>query len=227
MEEATMANDHLLEWLDALNRKERYYLVNQALGGFGLAPQFRDAIRNATGVRVPSNAYAWMDYHLDWVWAALQLADHPVTLPIKKPLPPSPEFADVADGKASVHINQNQEDIDLLVGFRAEGMTHLLFIEAKGETAWSNPQMRSKVFRLKAILPELPEDVRPLLVLASPTKPQHLQVPENSPEWIAPSPTEWRYMELAAPDGRWKIERPDEKSIHWSVAPTSRSDLQS
>ena len=51
-----MTTDHLLQWLDAFNRKERYYLLTQALGGFGLAPQFATELSRVSGVQVPPSA---------------------------------------------------------------------------------------------------------------------------------------------------------------------------
>ena len=79
-----------------------------------------------------------MDYHLDWLHAGLFLA-----------LPENDE--------EGVHLNtetvasDNQEDIDLLVAFEAEDITHLILIEAKAATGWTNKQTLSKAERLQRI----------------------------------------------------------------------------
>lgn len=222
-----MSSDHLLDWLEAFNRKERYYLISQALGGFGLAPQFLSGLSEKAGIPIPANAQAWMDYHLDWVYAALQVWDQPMNFADKEFHRTSPDFSDPSKSEGPIYINHDQEDIDLLIAFTRDEINHLIFVEAKGETPWSNPQMNSKVLRLRKIFEGAPSHVRPLLVLASPKAPKFLKVPLGSPDWIAPAPTTWRHLPLAVPDGRRKIERPASGASTWRVAPTGTSDLES
>ena len=62
---------HLIELLESFNRKERYFLIRQAVGGFKLSDEFRRELGNATGLAIPQDAFAAMDYHLDWLTAAL------------------------------------------------------------------------------------------------------------------------------------------------------------
>lgn len=237
-----MASDYLLEWLDAFNRKERYYLISQALGGFGLTPQFAAALGERAGVQIPSNAQAWMDYHLDWVYAAMKVAGQPTSLD-HTPFELSPNFAQPEKDAGPVYVNHDTEDIDLLVAFRKEDINHLIFVEAKGETAWSNSQMESKAFRLKKVFAAAPDNVRAVLVLASPTEPRFLRVPEERPDWVSLSPTTWRHLQLDVPRGRRKIVTPSKqhplpeseagqhpehpKEAWWRVAPAARSDLTS
>lgn len=79
-----------------------------------------------------------MDYHLDWLHDSLFLTPSGI------------------DGEA-VHPNTetvatgNQEDVDLLVTFEEGNITHLLMIEAKAGTGWTNKQTLSKAKRLKRI----------------------------------------------------------------------------
>lgn len=222
-----MGNTHLIEWLGAFNRKERYYLVAQALGGFTLSPQFRALLGETIGQEIPAKSAAWMDYHLDWVFAALTLRDISPN-DVDGRVFESPDFRgpDPLPGTQPVHVNTNQEDIDLLVAFRDRDLLHLIFLEAKGETSWGNRQLRSKIRRLGAIFPQVPAGLSLSFVLASPRRPQRLDVPEGCPRWVAPY-SAWRWMPLDVPPGRREIERWDahvgaarEQATTWRVRPT-------
>lgn len=66
----------LVRWLDCFNRKERFWLLREAIGpGFSnLSEEFRKKLFNAlpTGVPdIPANAWWAFDYHLDWIAVAL------------------------------------------------------------------------------------------------------------------------------------------------------------
>ena len=41
---------------------------------FRLSKRFRDKLGQAMGRDIPSNSMAWMDFHLDWLYAALLLS---------------------------------------------------------------------------------------------------------------------------------------------------------
>lgn len=220
-----MANDHLLDWLWALNRKERYYLLSQALGGFSLAPQFAAELSRVARVPIPPNALAYMDYHLDWVYAALKVWDQPTSITHTE-YQDSPDFAQPGKDKGPIFVNHDMEDIDLLVAFRHGDLDHLIFVEAKGETAWNNAQMESKIYRLNRIFEEAPQHVRPLLVLVSPGKPKLLKVPSYAEDWAYLSPTTWKHLELTVPPGRRKLERPSKGSNQWRVAPSPPSEIE-
>ena len=78
---------NLIELLERFNRKERYFLIGQALGnaGFCLSEEFRCRIGGRIGVSVPPNAFTAMDYHLDWIAASLSChmkGDDPDDYPI-------------------------------------------------------------------------------------------------------------------------------------------------
>ncbi|MBI4301278.1 MAG: hypothetical protein HY664_01570 [Chloroflexi bacterium] len=57
--------------LRLFNRKERFFLVGMALGNpkFKLIEQFRNQLNDKLGLFVPEDAFAAMDYHLDWIYA--------------------------------------------------------------------------------------------------------------------------------------------------------------
>lgn len=221
----TMANDYLLDWLWAFNRKERYYLLSQALGGFSLTPQFAAELSEVAGVAIPPNALAYMDYHLDWVYAALKVWDQPTSITHTE-YQVSPDFAQPGKDKGPIFVNHDMEDIDLLVAFQQEGINHLIFVEAKGETPWSNSQMESKVYRLNRIFEDAPQNVRPLLVLVSPGEPKLLRVPDFAAEWAYLSPTKWKHLKLTVPSGRRKLERPSKGSDQWRVAPSAPTEIE-
>ena len=126
----------LINILESFNRKERFFLVSQALGSpkFELATGFREKLAKSVdlepGIEIPANAFAAMDYHLNWVHASLVLAHYgevgeqgEITLSDEK-------------GISLLHkegaIKSNQQDVDLLVAFRSGENYHLIFVEAKG-----------------------------------------------------------------------------------------------
>ncbi len=65
----------LVECLKAFNRKERYWLLRNALGAPALelllSGAFRDRLGKLLDTDIPSDAWWAMDYHIDWVFAAL------------------------------------------------------------------------------------------------------------------------------------------------------------
>ena len=65
----------LMELLESFNRKERFFLIGDALGNraFQLSNDFRARISEAFGIEPPSSAFVAMDYHLDWIHASLFL----------------------------------------------------------------------------------------------------------------------------------------------------------
>lgn len=149
----------LLDILESFNRKERFFLVAQALGqernnkpAFTLSPEFSEKLGKEVGVTIPQEpekVFVAMDYHLNWVHASLVLAH----------CTGSQERIDRLNTKA---IEQNPEDVDLLVAFKdAGGAHHLIFIEAKGYNTdgmsdglsdLDKDQLESKAGRLKLIL---------------------------------------------------------------------------
>ena len=97
---------------------------------------------------VPADAFVAMDYHLDWIQMALYLA--------RTPDPPRPIPKEAVLGDGQKNINENQMDVDLLVAFDEGATTHLVLVEAKMETGWTNQQLCSKATRLRQHLRQEP-----------------------------------------------------------------------
>lgn len=129
----------LIDYLESFNRKERFFLIGQALDNRDCTPgdPFRRQIGGLFGLAVPPSAMVAMDYHLDWLHAGLLLAqglDEDTA---------HPNSAGVATGQ--------QEDVDLLIAFEVRAVHHVVLIEAKATTGWTNAQMESKAKRLGRI----------------------------------------------------------------------------
>ena len=192
---------NLMEHLEAFNRKERFFLIGDALGNraFQLSSDFRARLSAAFGIQPPSNALVAMDYHLDWVHASLFLS-----------IPENDEEA-VHQNTQTVATG-NQEDVDLVVAFEKGDITHLLLVEAKAATGWTNKQTLSKAKRLERIFgtggTKYPQ-VKPHFGLMSPRPPQQLES-RLWPVWMT------RYgqpiwLELKMPTGRRRVTRCDSK----------------
>ncbi len=189
----------LIELLESFNRKERFFLIGSALGNpaFRLGRAFRTLLGEAFRLPVPADAFVAMDYHFDWLQVSLFLAQ---------------EAAD----EAAVHSNAarlvrgNQEDVDLLVAFAAGETTHLMLLEAKAATSWTNKQMRSKADRLTRIFGDdgrrYPH-VQPHVALLSPRPPQQLRT-ETWPGWMTPE-GDAIWLPLRVPGGRRTVMRCD------------------
>lgn len=186
----------LIKILESFNRKERFFLVAQALGNpkFELSDEFREKLGTKVGVPIPKAGvdipeekfFVAMDYHLNWVHASLVLAYCANT-------------KERVDGLNTAAVEQNQEDVDLLVAFKdASGDYHLIFIEAKGYNTdgmsdglegFDNGQLKSKADRLNLILKPYPA-VKPHFCLMSGKKPDYIP-----PEW-------GKWLELSLPPKR-------------------------
>lgn len=164
--------DDLIDILESFNRKERFFLVAQALGNptFELSTGFREKLAKAVGldrqgIEIPACAFAAMDYHLDWVAASLELSSKGDT---KKPVT-----------NRDKPVEGSPEDIDLLVAFGCEGKHHLIFVEAKAYGSWGNKQLKSKVARLDRIFGtdgKKCNGIVPHFSLMSPNPPQKLSI---------------------------------------------------
>ncbi|MDE0038463.1 MAG: hypothetical protein OXU77_13060 [Gammaproteobacteria bacterium] len=153
----------LIDALKRFNRKERFHLLHHVLGyegwSFRLSEEFRKDLCSNIGELVPPGALVMMDYHLDWISMAVWLSGRH-ELPTRQ----TPALNEA-------RVVGNQEDIDLLVAFRSSGTVHIVLIEAKGDTSWSNSQLESKVLRLREMFGEVIPDgakVRPHFVLMAP-----------------------------------------------------------
>ena len=133
---------NLSKYLRDFNSKERSFLVGQILGnpGFTLSSEFREKLRELLEIPIPADALSAMDYHIDWLYASLRLA---------KDGDPSKVYPN-DDYKIKAH----QEDVAWLIAFKSENIYHLVLIEAKGVTSWTNKQMTSKANRFGDIFVE-------------------------------------------------------------------------
>ena len=202
----------LIACLRSFNAKERFFLLGQVLGNPRFVPSFdfRRDLGQILGLEIPEDPLSAMDYHIDWIYASLTLA---------------------ADGqKVQIHSNAEgniraqQEDVDYLVAYDSGDDTHLIFIEAKGVTGWTNKQMDSKVGRLVQIFGNdgtMWAGVIPHLVIMSPRRPRGLNT-NAWPQWIAPE-GEVPWLELSVPTGLRAISRcdahgrRDADGQHWTV----------
>ena len=187
----------VVEYLESFNRKERFFLIGTALGNpsFRLPQDFRARLSQAFGVHVPPNAFAAMDYHLDWIHASL-------LLPGSEDVVVHPNTEPIATG--------NQQDVDLLVAFDEGSITHLLLLEAKVETGWTNKQMLSKADRLRRIFGDdgmRHPQVKPHFGLMSPRTPQRLDA-SAWPSWMTREGVPI-WLELSLTPGRRRITRCD------------------
>ena len=181
----------LLKILESFNRKERFFLVAQALGqmrgdkpAFTLSPEFGEKLGKKVGVTIPQEpekVFVAMDYHLNWVHAAL-VKTHPEQY--QYGVGPFLNTDEVVGG--------NQQDIDLLVAFPESAVHHLILIEAKAYGRWDKGQLQLKVPQLGKIFGadgKKYDDIRPHFLLMSPEKqgaplPQWMRQDVPWPQWI-------------------------------------------
>ncbi|MFQ2708359.1 hypothetical protein ACK3ZA_16125 [Aeromonas caviae] len=196
-------SNKLIENLKSFNRKERFYLVGQMLGN----PDFRmdktqlAEISKLIGTTIPSEYFAAMDYHLDWIYASLFLIqEHD-----KKTFP-----RNFIDNKQQIdlQISGTQEDVDFLLAFvDHEDTTHIVMIEAKGDSYFSNAQLNSKNKRFNAIFGDENTwpNVRPHFLLCSPKEPQNVSIEE--PAYFIFKSSKLLWLELDMGDGKNKVTR--------------------
>jgi len=200
--------------LDKLNRKERFFLIGLALGnpGFKLDRLFQQKLSEEFGVVIPDNVFVAMDYHLNWIYAAAALT---FGNPVRDKL---------FDNKFGI-INGTQEDVDLLVAFEdASGICHLIMLEAKGVTAFSNSQFRHKMDRFRSIFGENGRRfsrIKPYFGLVSPRKPTGLRY-DLCPLWLKHG-DDIPWFEMSIPRDRLTVfgcdkeGRPNQRRALWTV----------
>jgi hypothetical protein len=170
--------------LRRFNRKERFILSEWLLAPmpFTLGQAARDELATVLTDRgvneVPEGAFVAIDYHLDWLYAALCLHGGRW----------DPHSDAVYPRPTGKELTANHEDVDAIVAWSdPDGTATIVLIEAKAYTGWSNKQLQSKADRLGAIFgPEGDHwgaQVRPHLVLAGP-KPSKGLITDDWPAWM-------------------------------------------
>ena len=211
-----------IEYLRLLNRKERFHLLCEALGEatFRLSECFRTRLQSCVrdsprGVAsIPPDAFVAMDYHLDWIGMALRFA-------ADEPERPRPDLFLPRRIANDGLVSGTQQDVDLLVAFPDGATTHLVMIEAKGDTGWRNEQLNRKAERLKWIFSgDRPWThlIAPHFLLMSPTRPMSL-TKRGWPSWMKPKGKPL-WLPLPLPEDLVKVTRCDhdgERYRHLSV----------
>ena len=185
----------VLENLKLLNSKERFFLVSYAFDNadFVVSSAFRQQLSSVLAITVPADAFAAMDYHLDWLFAAIQKATQP--------------SVQVFDNKRGF-IKGNQEDIDFLLAYQQRGTTHVILLEAKGVTGWKNEQMNSKAQRLRDFFGDEGMNqpgIAPHFAIVSPKKSQGLK-PDTWPKWMRTRES-YAWIELPSTTGHFGVQR--------------------
>ena len=191
---------NLVEYLKDFNSKERFFLVGQVLGNpsFTLAAEFREKLGRLLEIPIPIDALSAMDYHIDWLYASLCLANHN-----------QPNGIYANENKV---IKAQQEDIDWLIAFKKQSKYHIILIEAKGVTGWTNKQMNSKAKRFGEIFGKHGNNwasVIPHFVIMSPSQPHGLSV-EKWPQWMV-SNGKIVWLELSMPEYLTRVCRCNEQ----------------
>jgi hypothetical protein len=192
----------LINNLEALNRKERYYLLLEIIreNAFKPSKRFIKSLRNKLvepAITRSNLQFAAMDYHLDWIYAALYATTENIDLKVKQ------ENTNVAV-KNNGLVSGAQQDIDFIMAFSDEqsDVTHLILIEAKGVGRWNTKQLTDKGVRLKALFEtyQLHKKVNvvPHFLYVSPSAPSKNQLKSDLPDLMI-DPAKHHQMKLPTP----------------------------
>ena len=138
-----------------------------------------------------------MDYHLDWIVAALGKHKNPNQGTFLNP-----------EGV----VSSTQRDVDLLVAFKEQGSldVHMILLEAKGYASWDNQQLREKAKQLKNIFDADGKKyvgVTPHFCLMSKFPPERLNT-LTWPKWMKTQTTP-HWLEFSLPGERLLVARSD------------------
>ena len=209
------SGERIIQNLREFNRKERFYVVGMALGNhdFRLDYAFREKLGKELELSVPEDAFAAMDYHLDWIYASIFLAKNPAKMIYEK----------------TREITATQEDSDFVIAYQEGEDCHIILIEAKGAFAFNNAQLNHKACRLSEIFGSNGEKwsgVVPHFAIISPYKPTLLNY-AGWPSWMHPDgKVKWLKLDMRGP--LKKITRcnsegkTDKNGQYWKVESTLR-----
>lgn len=211
----------LVTTLQRFNRKERNWLIRDALGdgAKSLSADFRARVagvlqKHDPAIAIPASAWWATDYHIDWLIGCLTiLADGESSIGVVKTNEPA-------------IVKGSQQDIDLLIAWE----TTLVLIEAKGVGSWKGSGTTSKLSRLCGLPDMLFRGLTPYLLFMSP---EDSNLPgEKMPKWIRNSGKP-DHLELRIPPadkpllrvercslskGKW---RPDAEGSNWRIEPAA------
>lgn len=200
----------LLQNLTNFNAKERFLLLSDVIGKSNLLPtnSYIEKLSKALGLHIKNVEFSALDYHLDWLYACLSKTEN-TTTPVKN----SEKF-----------IRGQHEDIDFIIGYTEGDTTHLILIEAKATTGWTNAQLQSKAQRLREIFGsdgKKWKNVIPHFVMTSP-KLSHNIKHENWPVWMKPN-NSIAWIKLEIPGNIQYVTRCDKngkitsKGEYWKI----------
>lgn len=212
----------LIDYLSFFNRKERFHLIGQLLGNasFNLPPSVLEKITRLLNVKICGEYFSAMDYHIDWIYASLVLTRDKNYLP-KEIVPDT--------------ITATQEDVDFILVFKDEdNLTHIVMIEAKGDTYFTNKQIGKKAKRLMAIFGKegnVWPNVKPHFLICSQNKPRLINT-NNLPDFMLDNDNKsiiW--FELPMPNNQLKVTRcnqnglQDKNGIYWKIESRRKTEI--
>lgn len=218
--------ESLKDLIERFNRKERYIVFQQVAtaGEVALDPRFLAKVR-ALGWPVPDHGVLVLtDYHLNWLYAALQLHSGGCVSHdgIHQVLRNDHKAEDSESGTTRYPLEPTQEDVDLLLVWEHDEVTHLGLVEVKAYSGWTNKQMRSKALRLKAILghEEIAyDDVDAHFALMSFKEPAGMTTGQW-PQWMKDADDNVAHIALDPPSSdRLSVGRVDEHGKSSSAGP--------
>ena len=186
----------LIELLGLFNKRERYFLIDYALGGFTLGDQFRRALEDELKLGIPAKAFVAMDYDLEWLAASLLASKHPDG---------ATNFSRIYEG-----VPITYPDVDLLIAFKSGEVFHLILIEAKGYTGWLNNQMKVKSEYLATVFGDRGDNHRgvvPHFYLLAPKQPPERLTTAEWPQWMMGENGRPRWLEMRIPEDRLVVTR--------------------
>lgn len=214
----------LVETLKRFNRKERNWLVRDALGSSAetLSTSFRDRLNKCIqtvdpSAAVPQDAWWATDYHIDWLIGGLTMLAKGETV--------------VGNALANTNaiVSGSQQDIDLLVAW---GST-LILVEAKGVGSWKGTGTTNKLGRLRKLPDALFAGITPYLVLCSPD--QGAMPTEGWPDWLGNygKPLHITLKPPASPEPLLRVERcgvenrrPKSDGGYWRIVKAKKAELE-
>lgn len=129
---------NIVDILKSYDRKERAWLVRNALGGPPLDSAYLERVKAKLVLESEFGEDIWwsVDYHIDWLFAAAHVYrndgfPHP---PVSTPV-----------GNENSLLKHTIQDFDLIIADKSR----IVLVEAKAFGSWRNDQIQSKVARLK------------------------------------------------------------------------------